>query len=80
MVGPAPRTTEVFTLGTRLGEQVGRLRLLAHAIVWANPHRRKPGQVPVQGGIQAVMPFLDGLVAGHSLAAFAELMEVVRDA
>ncbi|WP_338748901.1 vWA domain-containing protein [Janibacter alittae] len=65
---------------TLLGEQVGRLRLLAHAIVWANPHRGKPGYVPVQGGIKAAMPFLDGLVAGHSLAAFAELMEVVRDA
>lgn len=63
-----------------LGEQVARLRRLAHAVIWANPHRGKPGYAPVQGGIKAVMPSLDGLVAGHSLAAFGELLEVVRDA
>lgn len=65
---------------TLLGEQVARLRRLAHAVIWANPHRGKPGYAPVQGGIKAVMPSLDGLVAGHSLAAFGELLEVMRDA
>ncbi|MGO1165551.1 MAG: vWA domain-containing protein [Janibacter sp.] len=65
---------------TLLGEQAARLRRLAHALIWANPHRGKPGYAPVQEGIKAVMPSLDGLVAGHSLAAFGELLEVVRDA
>lgn len=63
-----------------LGEQMARLRRLAHAVVWANPHRGKPGYAPVQGGIVAALPHLDGMVDGHSLAAFAELLEVVRDA
>jgi len=63
-----------------LGEQVARLRRLAHAVVWMNPHRGKPGYRPVQGGISAVLPHVDQLVAGHSLASFAELLKVVAHA
>lgn len=63
-----------------LGEQMARLRRLAHAVVWSNPHRGKPGYAPVQGGVVAALPHLDGMVDGHSLAAFAELLEVVRGA
>ncbi len=64
----------------QLGEQVERLRRLAHAVVWMNPHRGKVGYLPVQGGIAAALPHLDALVAGHSMAAFAELLELVADA
>ena len=63
-----------------LGEQVSRLQRLAHLVVWSNPHRGKAGYVPVQSGIAAALPFLDGLVAGHSLAAFADLLELISDA
>jgi uncharacterized protein with von Willebrand factor type A (vWA) domain len=42
-----------------------------------NPHRGKPGYLPVQSGIVAVTPAIDDLVAGHSLAAFEELVEVI---
>lgn len=63
-----------------LGEQVERLHRLAHLVLWANPHRGKAGYAPVQGGIAAALPYLDGLVAGHSIASFAELMEMVSDA
>ena len=63
-----------------LGEQMRQLRLLAHAVIWMNPHRGKSGYAPVQSGIVASLPHLDELVAGHSLAAFAELLEVVADA
>jgi len=63
-----------------LGEQVAALRRLAHAVVWMNPHRGKVGYQPVQGGIAAVLPHVDRLVAGHSLASFAELLKVVADA
>ena len=63
-----------------LGEQVARLRRLAHAVVWMNPHRGKVGYQPVQGGIAAALPHVDRLVAGHSLASFAELLEVVARA
>lgn len=63
-----------------LGEQVARLQRLAHAVVWMNPHRGKVGYQPVQGGIAAVLPYVDQLVAGHSLASFAELLKVVAHA
>lgn len=63
-----------------LGEQVRHLRRLAHRVVWVNPHRGKPGYQPVQQGIVAVLPHLDDFVAGHSLATFAELTEVVARA
>ena len=63
-----------------LGEQVARLQRLAHAVVWMNPHRGKAGYQPVQGGIAAVLPHVDQLVAGHSLASFAELLKVVAHA
>lgn len=63
-----------------LGAQLERLAGLAHRVVWLNPHRGKPGYLPVQAGIVAVLPHVDDLVAGHSLASFAELLEVVADA
>lgn len=63
-----------------LGEQVARLQRLAHAVVWMNPHRGKAGYQPVQGGIAAALPYVDQLVAGHSLASFAELLKVVAHA
>ena len=63
-----------------LGEQVARLRRLAHAVVWMNPHRGRVGYQPVQGGIAAVMPHVDQHVAGHSLASFAVLLKVVAEA
>ena len=60
-----------------LGEQMRRLAALSHRVVWANPHRGKIGYAPVQQGIIAVLPYVDDFVAGHSLAAFEELIEVV---
>ena len=63
-----------------LGEQVRRLRRVAHRVVWVNPHRGKAGYEPVQAGIAAALPHVDALLAGHSLATFAELVEVVADA
>jgi uncharacterized protein with von Willebrand factor type A (vWA) domain len=63
-----------------LGEQVARLHRLAHCVVWMNPHRGKDGYQPVQGGIAAALPHVDHLVAGHSLASFAELLKVVAHA
>jgi uncharacterized protein len=63
-----------------LAEQVQRLSRLAHRVVWVNPHRGKEGYQPVQGGIAAVLPYVDDFVAGHSLGAYAELMEVMTRA
>jgi uncharacterized protein len=62
-----------------LGEQMRQLRLLAYAVIWMNPHRGKAGYAPIQSGIQACLPHLDRMVSGHSLASFAELLEVLAD-
>ncbi len=63
-----------------LGTQVERLSRLAHQLVWVNPHAGKDGYAPVQGGIVAALPYLDRLLAGHSLDTLEKLLKVVRDA
>ncbi len=63
-----------------LGEQVQRLHGIAHRVVWVNPHRGKVGYQPVQQGMMAVLPFVDDFVAGHSLATYSELIEVIARA
>ncbi|MEU7529880.1 VWA domain-containing protein [Saccharothrix sp. NPDC042600] len=63
-----------------LGEQVARLRRLAHRVLWVNPHAGKDGYAPVQSGIAAALPHLDGLVAGHSLDALRHLLKEVSGA
>ena len=63
-----------------LGEQMQRLHRIAHRVVWVNPHVGKDGYLPVQQGIVAALPYVDDFVAGHSLATFADLIEVVARA
>lgn len=63
-----------------LAEQMARLRRIAHRVVWVNPHRGKDGYEAVQTGVLAALPFCDDFVAGHSLATFGDLVEVLADA
>lgn len=63
-----------------LGEQMQRLHRTAHRVVWVNPHVGQAGYLPVQQGIVAALPYVDDFVAGHSLATFADLIEVVAHA
>ncbi|MBA3523057.1 MAG: VWA domain-containing protein [Geodermatophilaceae bacterium] len=63
-----------------LAEQMQRLSRLAHAVIWVNPHKGRLGYEPLTGGIQAVLPHVSSFVAGHSLAAFQELVEEMADA
>lgn len=63
-----------------LGEQAARLHRLARRVVWVNPHRGRAGYEPVQGGIVAVLPHVDELVAGHSLQTYADLCAAVARA
>ncbi|MGZ5400140.1 MAG: vWA domain-containing protein [Nocardioides sp.] len=65
---------------TLLAEQLARLRRVAHRVIWVNPHRGKAGYEPVQAGVVAALPHCDAFVAGHSLATFAELTELVSRA
>ncbi len=63
-----------------LGQQMRRLRLLAHRVIWVNPHQGKTGYEPVQAGIVAALPYVDDLVAGHSIATFERALAVVARA
>ncbi len=65
---------------TLLAEQTARLQRLAHKVVWVNPHKGADGYQPVQSGMAAALPHVDAFVAGHSVAAFAEVLEVVARA
>ncbi|HKS43516.1 MAG TPA: VWA domain-containing protein [Amycolatopsis sp.] len=63
-----------------LGEQLARMRRLAHAVFWVNPHAGHDGYAPVQSGIAAALPHIDRLLAGHSLATLERLLVEIRDA
>lgn len=63
-----------------LAEQMARLRRMAHRVVWVNPHRGKLGYEPVQSGVLAALPHVDHFLAGHSLATFHDLTEVIARA
>jgi uncharacterized protein with von Willebrand factor type A (vWA) domain len=60
-----------------LGEQVRRLHLVAHKLVWVNPLKAAPGFAPVAKGMAAALPHVDQLVAGHSVAALDDLARIV---
>lgn len=63
-----------------LGDQMARLQRIAHRVIWVNPHRGKEGYEPLQGGVVAALPHCDDFLAGHSLATFADLTEVIARA
>ncbi|HEV7930748.1 MAG TPA: VWA domain-containing protein [Actinomadura sp.] len=63
-----------------LGEQMARLHRLAHRVVWANPHKARPGYEPLTAGMAAALPYVDDFVAGHSVGALAELADKVGTA
>ncbi|GAB3205751.1 vWA domain-containing protein [Marinactinospora thermotolerans] len=60
-----------------LGVQMGRLARLAHRVVWANPHRGRPGYEPLTAGMRAALPHVDDFVPGHSLDALERLTAVI---
>jgi len=54
------------------------LARLAHRVVWVTPHAGRPGFAPTTAGLAAALPYVDQLVAGHSLAALADLAAALR--
>jgi uncharacterized protein len=60
-----------------LAEQMARLRRVTHRIVWVNPLKASPGYAPLAQGMAAALPYVDDFVAGHSLAALEQLVEVI---
>jgi uncharacterized protein with von Willebrand factor type A (vWA) domain len=63
---------------TLLAEQMAALTRVAHAVLWVNPHAGVDGYRPVQSGIVAALPFIDRLLAGHSLATLQRLLDEIR--
>ncbi|RSN53881.1 vWA domain-containing protein [Actinomadura sp. WAC 06369] len=60
-----------------LGGQMARLHRLAHRVIWANPHRARPGYEPLTAGMAAALPHVDAFTSGHSLAALEHLARLV---
>ncbi len=60
-----------------LAEQMGRLRRVAHKVVWVNPLRATPGYAPLARGMAAALPYVDEFVDGHSLQSLEDLVKVV---
>lgn len=63
-----------------LHRHMERLARLAYRIVWVNPHRGRAGYEPLTAGMMAALPFVDDLVAGHSVESLARLARLVGGA
>jgi uncharacterized protein with von Willebrand factor type A (vWA) domain len=60
-----------------LGEAMGRLRRVAHRIVWVNPLKTSPGYEPLARGMATALPFVDDFLAGSSLDALGLVAEAL---
>jgi hypothetical protein len=60
-----------------LGEAAAHVRRLAYRLVWVSPHAGRPGFAPTAGGLAAVLPHVDALVSGHSVAAIEKLLGAI---
>jgi uncharacterized protein with von Willebrand factor type A (vWA) domain len=61
----------------RLAEEMARLHLVAHTVIWVNPLKAAPGYEPLARGMAAALPHVDRFVPGHSLAALVDLADLV---
>ncbi|KPQ07339.1 MAG: Protein containing von Willebrand factor type A (vWA) domain [Rhodobacteraceae bacterium HLUCCA12] len=62
-----------------LAHEMERLQLSSHRVVWVNPLLRWDGFAPRAKGIRAILPHVDTLRAGHSVASLAALAEAISD-
>jgi uncharacterized protein len=60
-----------------LGDEMARLRRVAHRVVWVNPLKATPGYAPLAQGMAAALPHVDEFVEGHSIDALEELARVI---
>ena len=60
-----------------VGDELARLRRVAHRVVWVNPLKASPGYAPLARGMAAALPHVDEFVEGHSIASLEALAEVV---
>ena len=62
-----------------LAHEMKRLHLSARRLIWLNPLLRWEGFAPRAGGIRAMLPHVDALRAGHSIAALEDLARAISD-
>ncbi|MEP6476900.1 MAG: VWA domain-containing protein [Actinomycetota bacterium] len=62
-----------------LRAQMGRLRRLAHRLVWVNPLKGSPRYEPLARGVAAALPSVDVFLSGHNLESFEELARVLGE-
>ena len=64
---------------TLLAEQMRRLHLAAHRVVWTNPLAGGEGYRPLVAGMQAALPYVDDFLPGHNLRALETLADVLEE-
>jgi len=62
-----------------LAREMERLRLSARRVVWINPLLRWDGFAPRAQGVRAMLPHVDTLRAGHSVASLEALAVALSD-
>ncbi len=62
-----------------LAREMERLRLSARRVVWINPLLRWDGFAPRAQGVRAMLPHVDTLRTGHSVASLEALAEALSD-
>ena len=60
-----------------LGAEMARLSLVAHRVVWVNPHKASPGYAPLARGMAAALPYIDDFVEGHAVASLDRLVSII---
>ena len=60
-----------------LGRETQRLRLMSRQLIWLNPLLRWQGSAPRAKGVAAMLPHVDSLRAGHSVASLQALAEAL---
>jgi uncharacterized protein with von Willebrand factor type A (vWA) domain len=60
-----------------LADQMRRLSLLTHRIVWVNPLYDEPGYEPIALGMNAALPYVERFVGGHTLTRLEELAQLL---
>ena len=60
-----------------LGQELERLRRLAHRLIWVNPLSASDRFQPLTAGMASAMPHLDAFLSGHSLDALNDLVEAI---
>ncbi|GAB1379816.1 vWA domain-containing protein [Pararhodobacter aggregans] len=62
-----------------LTKEMERLHLSARRLIWLNPLLRWDGFAPRAQGVRAMLPHVDTLRAGHSIASLEALAEALSD-